>query len=101
MPITQLPVPENPLPQEREAYFLVEIHSEMNSEHVELEGVNPILLRTLCNFHIMFTTFLERLCHAPIHSTVCEKHTFFSKKVTFKLKVYQNWRLTRLTNLGE
>ena len=39
MPITQLPVPENPLPQEKEAYLLAEIYSKANFEHVELEGV--------------------------------------------------------------
>ena len=70
MPITQLPVSENPLPQEREAYLLVEIYSETNFKHVELEGVDPTLPRTLHNFHMMFTTFLERLCHVPhpLHS---------------------------------
>ena len=71
MPITQLPVPENPFPQEREAYLLVEIYSETNFKHVELEGVDPTLPRTLHNFHMMFTTFSERLCHVPhpLHST--------------------------------
>ena len=71
MPITQLPVPENPLPQEREVYLLAEIYSETNFEHVELEGVDPTLLRTPRNFHLMFATFSERLCHVPhpLHST--------------------------------
>ena len=53
MPINQLPVPENPLPQEREVYLLAEIYSEMNFKHVELEGVEPSLPRTLWNFHLI------------------------------------------------
>ena len=71
MPITQLPVPENPLPQEREAYLLAEIYSETNFKHVELEGIDPTFLRTLRNFHMMFATFSERLRHVPhpLHST--------------------------------
>ena len=70
MPIIQLPVSENPLPQEREAYLLVEIYSEMNFKHMELEGIDPTLPRTPRNFHLMFATFSERLCHVPhpLHS---------------------------------
>ena len=36
-----------------------------------------------------------------IHFIVHEEHIFFSKQVTFKPMVFQNWRLTRLTSLGE
>ena len=70
MPITQLPVPKNPLSQEKEAYLLAKIYNEMNFEHVELEGVDPSLLRTLWNFHLMFAMFSEKLCHVPhpLHS---------------------------------
>ena len=52
MPITQLPIPENPLPQEREAYLLAQIYSKINFKHMELEGINPFLLRTSWNFHL-------------------------------------------------
>ena len=64
MHIIQLPVSENPLPQEREAYLLVEIYSVTNFKHMELEGVDPTFPRTPHNFHLMFTTFSKRLCHA-------------------------------------
>ena len=104
MPITQLPVPKNPLPQEREAYLLVEIYSEMNFEHMELEGVNSSLLRTPWNLHLMFTMFLERLHHIPhpLHSTqgthILQQEGHFQAEGLLKLetkKINKSWRVAQ------
>ena len=104
MPITQLPVSKNPLPQEKEAYLLAEIYSEMNFEHVELEGVNPSLLRILCNFHLMFATFSERLCHVPhpLHSMqgihILQQEGHFQAEGLSKLEtneINKSWRVAQ------
>ena len=104
MPITQLPVPKNPLPQEREAYLLAEIYSETNFEHVELEGVDPTLPRTPHNFHLMFATFSERLCHIPhpLHSTrgthVLQQEGYFQAKGLPRLEtdeISKSWRVAQ------
>ena len=104
MPITQLPVPKNPLPQEREAYLLVEIYSETNFEHMELEGIDPSLLSTLQNFHLMFATFLEKLYHVPypFHSMqgtyVFQQEGHFQAKGLPKLetdKINKSWKVAQ------
>ena len=104
MSITQLPVPKNPLPQEREAYLLAEIYSKTNFEHMELEGVDPTLPRTLCNFHLMFTTFSERLRHIPhpLHSTrgthILQQEGHFQAKGLLRLetnKINKSWRVAQ------
>ena len=104
MPIIQLLVSENPLLQEREAYLLAEIYSETNFEHVKLEGVDPTLLRTPDNFHMMFTTFSERLCHVPhpLHSTqgihVLQQEGHFQAEGLPRLetdKINKSWRVAQ------
>ena len=104
MPITQLPVSENPLPQEREAYLLAEIYSETNFKHVKLEGIDPSLLRTPQNFHLMFTMFLERLCHVPhpLHSMqgihILQQEGHFQAKGLLKLetdKISKSWKVAQ------
>ena len=104
MPITQLLVPENPLPQEREAYLLVKIYSKTNFEHMELEGVDLSLLRVPQNFHLMFTTFLERLCHIPhpLHSMqgthILQQEGHFQAKGLLKLEtdeINKSWRVAQ------
>ena len=105
MPITQLPVFENPLPQEREVYLLAEIYSEMNFKHMKLEGVNPSLLRTLQNFHLMFATFSEKLHHIPhpLHSMqgthVLQQEGHFQAEGLPKLEtdeINKSWRVAQL-----
>ena len=104
MPITQLPVPENPLPQEREVYLLAGIYSKMNFEHKELEGVDPSLPRAPHNFHLMFATFSERLCHVPhpLHSTwethVLQQEGHFQAECLLKLEtdeINKSWRVAQ------
>ena len=104
MPITQLPVPKNPLLQEREAYLLVEIYSETNFEHVELDGIDPTLPRTLQNFHLMFTTFSERLCHVPhsLHSMqethIVQQEGHFQAEGLLRLEtneINKSWRVAQ------
>ena len=104
MPITQLPVPKNPLPQEREVYLLVKIYNKTNFEHVEIEGVNPSLPRTLQNFHLMFTTFSERLYHVPhpFHSTwgthVLQQKGHFQAEGLSKLEtdeINRSWKVAQ------
>ena len=104
MPITQLPVLKNPLPQEREAYLLAEIYSKMNFEYMELEGIDPSLPRTPWNFHLMFTMFLERLHHVPhpLHSTqgthVLQQEGHFQAKGLSRLEtdeINKSWRVAQ------
>ena len=104
MPIIQLPISENPLPQEREVYLLVEIYSEMNFEHMELEGIDPSLPRTPCNFHLMFATFLKRLCHVPhpVHSMqgthILQPEGHFQAEGLLKLEtneINKSWRVAQ------
>ena len=104
MAITQLPVSKNPLLQDREVYHLVEIYSKTNFKHVELESVDPSLLRTPCNFHLMFTTFSERLHHIPhpLHSTwgthILQQEGHFQAEGLPKLetdKINKSWRVSQ------
>ena len=71
---------------------------------MELEGINPTLLKTSCNFHMMFTMFSERLCHIPhpLHS-MQETYIFqwkghFQAKGLLKLetnKINKSWKVAQ------
>ena len=85
-------------------YLLVEIYSETNFEHVKLEGIDPTLLRTPHNFHMMFTMFSERLRHVPhplhsmqgIHFLQQEGH--FQAKGLLRLEtdeINKSWRIAQ------
>ena len=85
-------------------YLLVEIYSETNFEHVESEGIHPSLPRTLQNFHLMFTMFLERLHHIPhsLHSTrgthVLQQEGHFQAEGLPRLQINEinkSWRVAQ------